>query len=418
MEKAIATKFSGYQKFVVAVLAFLQFTIILDFMILSPLGAILLPALKITTAEFGTVVSAYAFSAGIAGVLAAGFADRFDRKRLLMWFYAGFLLGTLFCALAPTYPFLLLARIVTGIFGGVIGSTVFAIITDLFPYEMRGRVMGIVQTAFAASQVLGIPAGLFLANHWGWHSPFFFIVGLGIPAGLILHIYFRPVDAHLKNRVDKNVFHHLWETCSNARYLQAFATTALLATGGFMIMPFASAFTVHNLGVSLEKLPWVYLITGVFSIVLGPVIGRASDSIGKFKVFTFGTVVSIVMVLIYTHLGPTPLFGVVAVNAILFTGIFSRMIPSQAIMSAVPAPKSRGSFMSISAAIQQVAGGFGAILSGHIVVQTASGAIQHFDRVGYVVVAASLFTFFMMYLIAKEVAPEQKGSEPPLAKAS
>src|SRR5712664_499586 len=174
--------FSRYQSILVALLALVQFTIIVDFTIMSPLGAIIMPALNITAAQFGVAVSAYAFSAGISAILAAGFADRFDRKRLLLFFYLGFTLGTLLCALAPNYHLLLLGRIVTGLFGGVIGSVVLAIITDLFPLHMRGRVMGFVQTAFAASQVLGIPAGLFLANHWTWHVSFGAIVGLSIVA--------------------------------------------------------------------------------------------------------------------------------------------------------------------------------------------------------------------------------------------
>src|ERR1700759_5009109 len=170
--------FSRYQSCVVALLAFVQFTLILDFVIMSPLGAIMMPALNITPAQFGVAVSAYAFSAGIAGVLAAGFADRFDRKRLLLFFYAGFIVGTALCTIAPNYHLLLLGRIVTGLFGGVIGSIVLAVVTDLFALHMRGRAMGFVQTAFAASQVLGIPVGLFLSNHWNWHVTFGALVGL------------------------------------------------------------------------------------------------------------------------------------------------------------------------------------------------------------------------------------------------
>src|SRR6478736_6212473 len=175
--------FTRYQKFVVAVLAFLQFTIILDFMIISPLGAIMLPELHIETKRFGAVVSVYALSAAVSGLLAAGFADRFDRKKLLLFFYSGFTVGTLLCGLAPTYEFLLGARIVTGIFGGVIGSISMAIIADLFPLEVRGRVMGTIQTSFAASQVMGLPLGVFLSNKWGWHAPFIMIFVIGVPVG-------------------------------------------------------------------------------------------------------------------------------------------------------------------------------------------------------------------------------------------
>ena len=189
--------FSRYQSLLIALLAFVQFTVILDFMIMSPLGAIIMPALNITAGQFGVAVSAYAFSAGISGILAAGFADRFDRKRLLLFFYLGFTAGTALCALAPNYHVLLIGRIVTGLFGGVIGSIVLAIITDLFALNLRGRVMGFVQTAFAASQVLGIPVGLFLSNHWNWHVAFGALVGLSIAAIAAISLVMRPVNAHL-----------------------------------------------------------------------------------------------------------------------------------------------------------------------------------------------------------------------------
>lgn len=215
--------FTRYQSLLVALLAFAQFTIILDFIIMSPLGAILMPSLDITAGQFGVAVSAYAFSAGLSGILAAGFADRFDRKRLLLFFYVGFTLGTLLCALAQTYHVLLLGRIVTGLFGGVIGSIVLAIVTDLFALHLRGRVMGFVQTAFAASQVLGVPAGLFLASHWSWHVCFFAIIGLSILAIAIIAFAMEPVDAHLKLKQDRNPFHHLIATIAEPRYTLAFS---------------------------------------------------------------------------------------------------------------------------------------------------------------------------------------------------
>jgi predicted MFS family arabinose efflux permease len=289
--------FSRYQSLLVALLAFVQFTIILDFMIMSPLGAIIMPALNITATQFGVAVSAYAFSAGISGILAAGFADRFDRKRLLLFFYVGFILGTALCALAPNYHLLLLGRIVTGLFGGVIGSVVLAIITDLFPLHLRGRVMGFVQTAFAASQVLGIPAGLFLSNHWNWHVAFGALVGLSIVGIAAVLLVMKPVDGHLRLKQDKTAFRHLIATVGQPRYTLAFAVTTLLATGGFMLMPFGSAFIVHNLGIDIVHLPTVYLISGLFSIFTGPLVGRASDTFGKFPTFVFGSAVSVVMVL-------------------------------------------------------------------------------------------------------------------------
>ncbi len=247
--------FTPYQAFVVAVLSFLQFTVILDFMVLSPLSAILLPTLKITTSQFGLVVSAYAFSAGASGLLAAGFADKFDRKKFLLFFYIGFLAGTAFCAWAPTYELLLTARVVTGIFGGVIGSVAFAIITDLFKFEVRGRVMGFVQMSFAASQILGLPIGLLLANKFGWHAPFWMIVIVGVLVGVVIAIKMKPINDHLKIKSDRNALQHLVKVVSRPQYLKVFLCTTLLATGGFMLMPFGSAFSTNNLGLSLDDLP-------------------------------------------------------------------------------------------------------------------------------------------------------------------
>ena len=296
------------------ILAFLQFTVILDFMILSPLGAILMPTLNITPAQFGMVVSVYAFSAGTAGLLAAGFADRYDRKKLLLFFYSGFILGTFLCAIAPSYPFLMFARMVTGIFGGVVASCSGAIVTDLFPLEMRGRVMGVIQTSFAASQVLGLPIGLYFSNLWGWHAPFFLIVGIGTIAGFVISSVLKPVDDHLKLKIDHSPLHHLKTTLLNRSYLLAFRATALLSVGGFMIMPFSSAFTVNNLGIAIDKLPIIYLITGLCSIFMGPLVGRISDQYGKYKTFVVGSCISVIMVLIYTQLGVTPLWALILVK--------------------------------------------------------------------------------------------------------
>jgi predicted MFS family arabinose efflux permease len=396
--------FSRYQSLLIALLAFTQFTIILDFIIMSPLGAILMPALDITTGQFGIAVSAYAFSAGFSGILAAGFADRFDRKRLLLFFYVGFTLGTLLCAAAQTYHVLLLGRIVTGLFGGVIGSVVLAIVTDLFALHLRGRVMGFIQTAFAASQVLGIPAGLFLANHWSWHVCFIAIVGLSIVTIAVIAFAMEPVDAHLKLKQDRNPFHHLVATIGEPRYTLAFAVTTLLATGGYMLMPYSSAFTVNNIGIDMAHLPTIYLVSGLFSIVTGPMVGRASDAFGKYPTFVFGCVMTVIMVLIYTHLGHVSLAIAITVNVLMFVGIFSRMIPSQALISAIPDQSQRGSFSAVSASLQQLSGGLGSVFAAAIIAQQPDGSLLHFERIGYVVVTTTIVTMVAMYFVQKEVA--------------
>lgn len=392
--------FTGYQKFVVALLAFLQFTIILDFMIMAPLGALMMPALKMEPSQFGVVVSAYAFSAGISGILASGFADRFDRKKFLLFFYTGFIIGTLFCAIAPNFHFMVAARIVTGLFGGVIGSVVLAIAADLFDLSLRGRVMGYIQTAFAASQILGLPAGLYISNLWGWHAPFFMIVAVSALVGGVIIVYLKPIDGHVQAaKVDHNALTHMKNTISNTKYVFAFGATAFMSLGGFMLMPFGTDFTVNNLKLTMSDLPLIYLVTGIATIFIGPLVGKLSDSFGKLRTFFFGGVLSAVMVVYYTNMGPSTLGAVMIVNTVMFIGIFSRMIPSQALMSALPTASDRGAFMAISSSLQQISGGIAAVIAGYIVVKKPDGVLEHFDTLGYVLVVTVAITMIMMKII-------------------
>lgn len=393
--------FSGYEVFIIAILALTQFTVVLDFMVLSPLGAILLKELDITTGQFGWVVSAYAFSAGASGLLASGFADRFDRKRLLMFFYTGFIIGTLLCGIATSYHFLLIARIVTGIFGGVIGSISFAIITDMFPFQVRGRVMGYVQMAFASSQVLGLPIGLYFANLWGWHAPFLMIVGLAVLILLAILLKMRPVDSHLTLQNARSPFGHMAKTVSESRYLQVFLATTLLTTGGYMLMPFGTAFAVGNMGLKMGQLPIIYFVTGVCSMIAGPLIGKLSDMIGSFKVFVAGSLLTITLVLIYTNLGITPLWLAIVLNSILFVGVTSRIISSSALNTAVPDPADRGAFMGINSSVAQVSGGIATAVAGMIVVKTETGYLENYPLLGIVVTLAMVITMLQLYKVHK-----------------
>lgn len=408
MPTSSAPVFTRYQVFLIAVLAFIQFTVILDFMVMAPLGAILMPVLHITPGQFSHVVSAYAFAAGGAGILAAGFADKYDRKKLLLFFYNGFLLGTLFCGLAPTYELLLAARIFTGIFGGVIGAVGMAIVTDSFPMEKRGRVMGFTQMAFALSQVLGIPLGLYLAHHWDWHSPFLLIVAVGAVAGVVIMRWMRPVAEHLHLHHDTDPLQHLWRTFTAPRHRLAFISVILLATGGFMMMPFSTSFQVFNLGIPEADLPTVFMVVGLCSFITLPLVGRMADAIGRVRTFAIGSAIAIAITLYYSHLGPTPLWQVIVLSATMFVGIASRMVSSSALMTAVPDLRDRGAFMSIISSIQQISGGFAALVAGWIVVQdTPTSPLQHFDTLGIVCSVTMVICVVLIARVDRQVRARQ-----------
>jgi predicted MFS family arabinose efflux permease len=401
--KRIKVKFTSYEKFVIALLAIVQFTVILDFMVLSPLGAIVLEELSITTQQFAMVVSAYAISAGASGLAAAGFADKFDRKKLLLFFYAGFILGTLFCALAPNYEYLLAARIVTGVFGGVMSSISYAIITDLFPIEKRGSVMGFVQTAFAASQVLGIPIGLYLANKFNWHAPFYVIAIFSCLVALVVALKLRPITEHILANKGRNPVAHIRQILTNKNYLIGFSATILLATGGYMLMPFGSEFANENLGISLDELPFLYLVTGIFSFIFGPIIGRLSDRVGKFKIFLFGTLVTIAFVGVYTNLGATPLWLAIVLNVFLFIGISSRIIASSALITSVPEAQDRGAYMSVNSSVQQVSGAIASLLAGAIIYQAIDGKLMNYPILGATVILTMIISILLMRRVDKMI---------------
>lgn len=411
-------KFSAYQKFMILILALLQFTVVLDFMILSPLGDILMKSMGMSTGQFGSVVSAYAISAGISGFLAAGFADKYDRKKLLLFFYTGFIIGTLFCGLANSYMTLFVARIVTGIFGGVIGSIAMAIITDLFNMQQRGRVMGLVQMAFAGSQILGIPIGLLLANRFSWHATFFMVVILALVIGVFILFKMNPLTEHLKLQQTKNPLRHLINTVKKKNYRMGFMATAMLSMGGFMLMPFTSAFLVNNVHIAQVDLPIIFLFTGLSSIIIMPIIGRLSDRINKMTLFTIGSLVAISMVIIYTNLTPVPIWVVIVINMILFMGIMSRMVPAMALNSAIPDMADRGAYMSINSSLQQMAGGVAAIFSGLVVIQqTKTSPIENFNILGYVMAALIIWCIYLVSRISKLVAAKGAANPQPATQA-
>lgn len=391
--------FTRYQVLMIVLIALLQFTVVLDFMVMAPLGALLIRILHISPSQFGWVVSAYAFSAGISGILAAGFADKFDRKKMLLVFYTGFIIGTFLCGIAPDYASLLIARVITGLFGGVMFSINMAIVADLFALEVRGRVMGYVQTAFAASQAAGIPVGIFFATRYGWHMPFLIIVGFCLITYIGIVRWMEPVTAHLKERAAQKPLRHLAQTATRKNYLVAFLSTVFLSTGGFLMMPYSSAFLVRNVGVREEMLTLVFFVAGCAGLFTGPLIGKWSDKLGKYPVFIAGSILATVMVVIITHLSITPLWLVLILNTLMYTAVMSRMIPTQAMVSGVPDMKDRGAFMSINSSVQQLGGGIASIVGGWIIGQDAAGRLVHYDELGYVTIGAFVICIVLMYFV-------------------
>jgi len=400
--------FSSYQIVVILILALTQFSVVLDFMVMSPLGDLLIKDLKITPAQFGIIVSSYAFSAGVSGFLTASFADKFDRKKLLLFFYSGFIIGTLLCGLADSYWHLVFSRIFTGIFGGVISSISLAIVADLFDFNHRGRVMSFLQMGFGMSQILGIPISLYLAKVWHWQAPFYLIVVLATIIFTVALFVLQPVNAHLKLQRE-NAFKHLWQTIANREYRIGFVATAFMSLGGYLMMPWGSSYAVNNIGILQEDLPLLFMIVGLATFAIMPVIGILSDKLNKFTIFRGASILMVITVLIYTQLPKVSLTLLILVNVFMMMGIMARMVPSQALAASIPEMKDRGAFMSINSSLQQMAGGVAALVGGWVVEQkTQTSPLENFDKLGYLVVVVILVNILLTqrvynFVVKKEV---------------
>lgn len=391
-----------------ALLAAVQFTNILDFVIMMPLGPQLMPALGIGPSQFGLVISAYTFSAGTTGLAAAFFLDRFNRKTALLALYLGFGLGTVACALAPTYEWLVGARVLTGAFGGVLASLVLAIIGDAVPESRRGQAIGVVMGAFSVASVLGVPFGLFLASRFSWHLPFVLLGGLSLAVGVVIYFVMPNMRGHIGPRAVplRERAAAVLGLFGNGSVRAALLLTALLMLGQFTVISFLSPSLVANVGFTNAQLSYVYLVGGGLSFFTSPLMGRLADRYGNTPVFTLASLISVPVLLVVTRLGPTPLPLVLGLTAVLFSVFSGRFVPATALATAVVPPQQRGSFMSLNTSVQQLAAGAAAYVAGWLVVQTTGGRLLHYDWVGYVAAAANLLSLVVVQRIrSAAVAP-------------
>lgn len=382
------------ERMVLLILAAVQFTSVVDFMIVMPLGPQLMRTLKIGPTQFGLVVSSYTFAAGTAGLVASSIIDRFGRRAAFMSLYAGFLLGTLSCALAPNYELLVAARVATGCFGGILGGMAMAIIGDVFPEERRGRATGSLMTGFALASVAGVPLGLFIGTNYGWQMTFVALAIAGFPALILTRLALPPLTAHV-GRSHSHPLRSLVETFSEPNHLNAFALIVTLMIGSFAVFPYLSPYLVSNVGMTERQLPLVYIAGGALTLFASPAVGKLADSYGKLPIFRIFALGSAMMLLGLTHLPAVPVSLAVGLFGAMMVCNVGRMIPAMAMVTSSVEPQRRGGFLSANSSVQHVAAGFGAYLGGLIVTQASDGRIEHFGTVGWIAAITTLASLWL-----------------------
>lgn len=379
------------EKLILWTLAAINFIHIVDFMILMPLGPQLMRVFDISPREFGLLVSSYTFSAGISSFFGAFFLDRFDRKTILLWVYVGFSIATLGCAISPSYPILLFARVISGLFGGLTSALILAIIGDVIPDSRRGRAMGLVMAAFSLASVLGVPMGLFLASLSDWHTPFYILTGLSIISLGMIVKYIPNITEHLgKEIIRPSPIEVVKRVTGNSNQMRAIALSVMMMFGQFMIIPFLSPYNVANVGFTEMQLTYIYMAGGAFTIFTSPWVGRLSDKYGKLKVFTIFMALNVIPIGIITHLGITPVPLVLVITTMFFVTSNGRYVPAAAIITGTARPENRGSFLSFNSAIQQMSAGLASLIAGIIIGETATGQLTNFNLVGYLAIFFSL----------------------------
>lgn len=376
-------------------LAGLQFTHILDFMIMMPLGPMFLRELHIDTRAFGLLVSAYTFAAAAAGLLAATVIDRFERRKLLLTVYVLFAVATVLCALAPGYWTFLAARCAAGTFGGILGSLVLTVIGDNIPEQRRGRATGVVMGSFSLSTVAGVPLGLLLANQWGWRAPFIFIA-------LLCTVFFTlawkslPVSVPRPRSANQSFFTPVLSVLRDANHRRAFVFVSLMMWGGFSVIPFITLYMTANVQLPENQLPFIYLVGGLCTFFTARWFGRWADRYGKARIFRVIALASSVPLLALTHLPPVPIGLALLVTTLFFILISGRMVPGMALVTSAANPELRGTFMSLNSAVQQFASGVASFVAGHFISRNSVGEVVGYGWVGVVAVLVTLLAVGMV----------------------
>lgn len=390
-------------------LAGIQFTHIVDFMVMMPLGPQFTRLFAITDSQFGLLVSAYTLAAGAAGLVGCTFVDRYERKRLLLTLYGGFILATLACALAPTYELLMAARVLAGMFGGVLSALVQTIVGDAVPFERRGRAMGIIMSAFSLATVAGVPGSLWLADHLGWQSTFAGIALVSVGVGA-LGLYALPrLDAHLLARQSgaaPSPWRALGDVVREPNHWRAFALSALVMAGGFTAIPYLTIYLTINVGVDMSQIPLIYFAGGIATIFSARAIGVLADRWGKVRTFRLVAAACTLPVLAVTHMGQTPFVLVLVVTTAFFVLMSGRMIPGMALITSAATPALRGSFMSLNGSIQAAAMGIASLVGGLLIGRGSDGLVHGYAFAGWISTALAALSIWWVGRLRVAPAPK------------
>ena len=382
--------------FALYALAVINFSHIIDSMLIMPLGDIFIEIFEINALQYSYLVSSYALGAVVSSITAFLYLDRFDRKHALVFLYTGFVVGTLCCGFANSFWMLVIFRFLTGAFGGIIGALAFAIVSDLYKFVERGKAMGVLMAAFSAASALGVPFGLYLAASYSWRMPFLGLGGLGVILLLFIIFKFPNIRAHIDHAdVAPSVKRTIRMLVYDKNQLNALLLGMVLVLGHFIIIPFISPYMIRNVGFTQMDVTKIFLFGGIAMVFSAPLVGRLTDKFGVMRIFTIFIFLSFIPTIAITQMGPNLIWYGLFYTTLFFIFASSRMIPANTIITAAVGSENRGSFMSMKSALQQLAIALASLLSGTIVVINEEGLYENYDYVGYLSVLICLLSIYL-----------------------
>jgi len=383
-------RFTSGEKRIAIALAFIQFTHITDFIILMPLGPKLSTLFDLDSSSFAYLVSSYMLAAGVAALIGSFFIDRFKRKKALLFIYLGFLLGTFFCGLSNSYSMLLVSRVVTGAFGGLLNAMIFSMIGDTFAYEKRGAATGVIMAAFSAASVAGIPISLEIANRMQWNTPFFVLAALGLLIG-IYALYVIPNSKVVPTN------HSIKDIVVEKSHYTAFLLTMTIMMAGFSLIPYISNYLVFNTVVTEKGLPLMYFFGGGATFFSARLIGYLADRYGKKPVFYYVAGLSTIPMFVISRLENMPVWIIFFVTTLFFVLVSGRIVPVMALLTSSVKNNLRGAFMTTNTAIQQFSSAGAMLIAGMLITSNSQNVITGYETVSYLSIFANFLSIYFVY---------------------
>jgi len=370
------------------------FCAIVDFLLMLPLGTAFMKLYNITPQQYSMLIAAFSLAGFLSSFTASLYVDKLDRKVVFITAFGMFAVGTTLCSFATTFELMLFSRFFTGLFGGLLGGVSTAIISDIVPYERRGKAMGILNLGFGVASIVGIPFSIFIYKHSDIFWPFRLVGILSFVTLIPAYFILPSLTGHINK--DTKTFAEITEILKNRNLQKALLFAFLLVLGHFMFISFINPYLIDNLGFKEEDTMWMYIVGGISVSLTSPRMGKFIDTLGKLKSFRILILLSFIPILVISHLQSASIMLALFICAFMFIFNSGRMIAAMTLITGAPTEEQRGKFLVIRSSFIELSEGAAALIGGMILTQDAvTHRLSNYNVVGYVAVGIGIICIYL-----------------------